>query len=308
MSTEQVKRWRIYCNTESKNIDGFLSKTSDKPSVCFNNNGHTIDTTKTRLIETIDNNYTPCVTKWKLHCDTEDADITGYLNSDLGTPTKCFNNNTHTISGTPEKLEIINNDKRTIQEQSKPLCGNFRAETFRIDILPLETKIHDKTWPIDVAPLSVNVLSNDIHINDTLQVDISPDKICGTLTQNAAVSDTILNVSSTVMKFCEVGFYVSISDGTNIDNGGMVLEKNFINNTITISTPLIHAFLASTPTYIKLTVRMLGPHEFGITDGLVLGATKIGASFIPKNEIVRSTYINNSNNHKELYIVIEYLY
>lgn len=308
MTTVKVKRWRIYCNTESIYIDGYLNQSMNAPSVCFNNDGHTIDTAKTELIEIIENNYTQKVIKWKIHCDTETADITGYVNSELGSPTKCFNNNTHTISGIPEKLEIISNSLVKVLEQTKPLNGCFRAETLKIDILPHEIKIFDKIWDIDIAPLSVNILSNTIHINDTLQVDVSPDKVIGTLTQDADISDVILNVSSTVLKYCEIGFLVGVTDGTNFNYCGIVTYIDYINSTVTINTPLTNNFLAVTPTMICINVRMLGPHEFGDSYGVRLGDTKLGASFIPKGEIVRSTYTNNSNNYKELYIIVEYLY
>ncbi len=108
MRTKVVKRWNIYCNSEADYIEGFLNEDDGTPSVCFNNNGHSIDTSKTELLEIIENTYTLKVIKWKVYCSTELQDVYGYLNAESGTPTKCFNNSSHTIS-TVTQVEVINN-------------------------------------------------------------------------------------------------------------------------------------------------------------------------------------------------------
>jgi hypothetical protein len=201
MRTEQVKRWKIYCNTESKWVDGYLSRDDGVPTTCFNNNAHTIDTSKTDLLETIDNNYTQCVAKWKVYCDTEGIDVEGYLNDDYGTPTKCFNNDTHTIS-TTTKLEIIKNPKVQIIEETIPLQGRYRAETLKIEnILPHSTKVFDKTWSVDIAPLSVNMMVTEKHRGDSFIVDVMPDKIIGTITDGITAGVTnVISASETVIE------------------------------------------------------------------------------------------------------------
>lgn len=309
MSTVQVNRWRIYCDTESKYVDGYLNRDSGDPTVCFNNSSHTIDTTKTTLIEVIKNDHTQNVIKWKIHCDTEAIDVEGYSNKEYGSPTKCYNNNTHTISGTPEILEIIHNASINIIEDTKPIAGHLRVETIKISILPWETKIVDKNWVIDIAPLSVQLLTTHVHTGDTLQVDVSPGKIIGVATQDIAATDTVINVSPTVMQHASIGFPSCITDGVTTNEAGMITDIDRVNNTITVETALTDSFLASSPTYVSISARFLGPHEFSNTvSDLTFGATKLGASHVPKGETVRVTYVNNSPNYKDLYILIEYLY
>lgn len=108
MITKIVKRWSVYCNTEADYVEGFLNGDDGTPTTCFHNNGHSIDTTKTELIEIIKNTYTLKVIKWKVTCTTEATDVYGYLSAESGTPTKCFNNDGHTIGAT-EQVEVINN-------------------------------------------------------------------------------------------------------------------------------------------------------------------------------------------------------
>ena len=307
MSTLQVYHWRIFCSTENIYVDGYLNRTNGTPSVCFHNNTHTIDTARTELVEIIKNNYTPCVIKWNVYCDTESLNVEGYLNSDV-TPSKCFNNDTHTITGTPEKLEVIHNEKITIKEESIPIEGRFKVETIKISADPNETKVVDKVWKIDIAPLSVKILSTDKHKGDTLQVDVLPDKVVGVVAQDISISDTVIHLSESIINLLSVGFPCSITDGVNVDNLNQILDIDYVNNTITVETATTNTFLISSPTYLRINIRFLGPHELGEAGSLILGDSKLGASFVPKNEIVRLTYVNNSDLYKDLYTVIEYLY
>lgn len=309
MSTNQVKRWRIYCNTESKYVDGYLSRNDGTPTTCFNNNGHTIDTSKTDLLEIIVNNYTYCVAKWKVHCDTEGIDVEGYLNDDYGTPTKCFNNDTHTIS-TTTKLEIIRNPKVQVIEETVPLQGRYRAETLKIEsIQPNSTKVFDKIWSVDIAPLSVNMMVTDRHKGDSFIVDVSPDRIIGTITSGITAGVTnVIDVSTTVMDHIQVNFLCSITDGVHVDDLGTVLDIDYKNKKITVENTPTNNYLVASPTYFRMTVRYLGPHEIGDQGMLRLGDSKIGASHIPKGETARLTYINNSAIEKDFYILLEYLY
>lgn len=309
MSTIQVKRWRIYCNTESCYVDGYLSRDDGVPTVCFNNNTHTIDTSKTDLLESIDNNFTPCVVKWKVHCDTEGIDVNGYLNDAYGTPTKCFNNDTHTIS-TTTKLEIIKNPKVQVIEETVPLQGRYRAESLKVDnIQPHSTKIFDKIWNIDIAPLSVNMMVTEKHKGDTFIVDTVPDKIIGVITQGITGGITsVLHVNQTVMDHVQINFLCSITDGVHVEDLGTVLDVDYKNKTVTVENIPTYNYSAASPTYFRITVRFLGPHEMGDPGILKLGESKIGASHIPKGEIARLTYTNNSNIPKDFYVLLEYLY
>lgn len=306
MSTIQVKRWRIYCNTEARYVDGYLNRDEGSPTTCFNNNTHTIDIVKTTLVENIENNYTKSVIKWKVYCATELAYVEGYTNGDMGTPTKCFNNNSH-VATLPEKLEHIENEKVLINEESVPGQGCFKSESIKLSMAPNQVLVFDKTWPFDISPLAVTALCNEKHSGDSLQVDVSPNRTIGVLTADCNIGDTEITVSSTVIQYIKTGFLCKITDGVNISDLGLVINVDYKLNQISVETPLTSAFLASSPTYINMSVRFLGPHDLGGRP-FTIGSTKIGASFVPKNEIVRMTYTNKSPSYKDLYILLEFLY
>lgn len=309
MSSIQVKRWRIYCNNESKYIDGYLERKIGSPTTCFNNNTHTIDTSQTQLIELIDNNYTKQLTKWRVHCNQENIDVDGYLNSDLGQPTVCFNNHTHTITVT-EKLEIIDNAKRQIIEQPLHLNGIFKAETISLDPINANSvKIVDYTWNVDIAPISINIPVTDRNKWDSLIIEAMPDKTIGTITQDITAGITnVIPVSSTVIQNILPNFLCKITDGTNTDELGNVIDVDYQNNTITVSTTPSNSYVMTTPTYIKMTIRFVGPHTFGDPGNLIIGGTKLKAQLIPKNETLRFKYTNNSSLEKNLNMLMEFYY
>lgn len=308
-SSNQVKRWRVYCNNESIYVDGYLERSFGMPTTCFNNNTHTIDTSKTKLIELIDNNYTKQLIKWRVHCTQENIDVIGYMHGDLGDPVYCFNNKEHTISVT-EKLEIINNPKRQILEQPLHMNGIFKAESISLDpINSNSTKILDMTWNVDIAPISINIPITDRHKWDSLVIEAMPDKVVGTLTQDITGGvTTVIPVSSTVIENILPNFLCCISDGTNTDDLGNVIDVDYQNNTITVSNTPTNSYAMVTPTYIKMTIRFVGPHTFGDPETIIIGGTKMKAQLIPKNEILRFKYTNNSSIEKNLIMLLEYYY
>lgn len=302
----ELYKWKIYCNTESTFVEGFLPENSGKPQVCFNNNTHSIGTVS--LIEKI-TSMTDIIYKWQVYCDTEKINVSGYLGPHVY-PDFCFNNKDHVVSKKAVELAKYNNNLIKIQEEPYFIKGFFRTRAINISIAANETKVYDITWPFNIAPLAVTLLPTIDNLNDSLTIDVSPNKIVGTLTANAEIGVTTLSVSPTVIEYIEIGFYCSLYDGTNTNELGYVLAKNFVNNTITVEVAPTNQFLATTPTYVRLTVQYLGPWDiYSIgNQNIPLGNSKIGSSSILANEIVRLTYVNNSASAKTFSSYVEFLY
>lgn len=306
-STPQLKRWRVYCSTESVYIDVYKETTSNISIVCPNNNTHTIDSSKTSLIEIINNDFTESVNKWKITCDTESIDVNVWLPGYITTPTVCPNNNSHTIS-TTQKLETVYNCETKIRELAKPVEGFIRIESIEVLLEPNETKSHDLVWKFPICPLTVTILAKSKNIGDVFTVDVSPNRIVGAITSNVSIGDTVIHVSPTVLQYAHIGFPCTLYNGTNTCDIGFIISKDYINGTVTMSTTANMAFLAATPTYFRISVRFMGPHIISGTGPLALGSGKIGASYIPANEIVRATLVNNSDLKKTIRFLVEYIY
>jgi hypothetical protein len=74
-----------------------------------------------------------------------------------------------------------------------------------------------------------------------------------------------LSVSSTVIKTSNIGYYMTLTDGTTTQDVGRILYKT--ESTIFVETVPSKNFLASTPTSVKQTVYVLKDHY--ITNGKV---------------------------------------
>ncbi len=309
MSTQQVKRWRVYCTTESIYVDGYIDTLDGTPITCFNNNTHSIDTSKTELIEVIDNNYTQTLVKWEIYCTTERQPVYGFLNEDYGSPLACFNNNNHLI-GYKKKIEIIKNAKVETITKLTPSHDRYRMESIKInDIAPNSIKTVDATWPIDASPLSFNLIVTNRHKGDTCVIDIEPDSVMGSLAEGISGGVTnVISVDNNVILDAHLSFYCSITDGINTEDLGQIIDIDYQNNTITVENTPTYNYSVETPTYIRKTIRYIGPYELSDPGTITLGGVKQGLSLIPRNKIVRITYTNNSSLTKDFYINFEYLY
>ena len=131
----------------------------------------------------------------------------------------------------------------------------------------------------------------------------------GTITSDVTASDTVINVSQTVIDNVNIGYKIQLDDSTNTDDLGIVTAIDTDNKTITVDTAATQGFSAATPTYVKQTVCMVSDYEIGPAWEWVIGESKIGGSHLPANTTVEVKYTNNSAiTAKKLVAKIEYLY
>jgi hypothetical protein len=300
-----IVKWKTYCTTESEFITGYLDDTII-PSVCFNNNTHSLDTACNEIIERIYTNHTREIIYWKIFCDTEDMYTYGYLDH-LTPPTQCFNNHEHIISHHPIPLHNIYNNNRRTQEESGDTGGHFQSVCYKM-VCPVGESSHDYSFLFPVSALCIIIQTTADHTDDDLEVVIGPDTIIGNITSNVVSSDTVINVSSTVLAHIKVGFYVDLFDGTNTDPLGRVTAIDASASTITVETAATQSFSAATPTYIRMTVKCVSHFKFGFPGRYEVGKDKIGGSYVPTGTIIRVNYTNNGVASSDFYAMIEILY
>lgn len=306
MTSESIIKWKVYCNTEGAYVDGFLDDTYDSPTVCFNNNNHTIDTSKTKYIEKIFKNHTREIIKWKIYCDTEKAYTYGY-SDEIEPPSYCFNNQDHVVSTHPILLEKIYNNNQRIQEESRETGGHFKCYGYKIDC-PTGTSTHDYTYDNPISALSISFVTTSDHQDDELSVLVGPDTTIGSLTVGVTIGVTSFNVSDTVIEHAKVGYNISLYDGVNTDDLGTITYVDKINSTITTTNGTSYGFSAASPTYVRITVTVVDSFIFGFPGRYEIGKDKIGGSYVPTGTIIRVKYVNNGGTSKTFYPKIEMLY
>lgn len=211
-------------------------------------------------------------------------------------PTLCPNNSAHVIN--PNSISIVNqttSNQVVIKESNDPtIGGNFRSTGFSITAAPSVTNTLTVSWPWKVCLFTACFNTSEDLLGDTLQADLAPNTAIGTLTTDCVIGSTILAVSVSVIANVNVGYLISLSDGTNTDKLGGVLAIDRVNNQLTVQTATVHAFAAVTPTLVQQTVRFVDNFVIGHAGENRLGGTMIGGAALPANTPLVITYTNAS--------------
>lgn len=246
------------------------------------------------------------VSKYRVFCTTE---AKYFYIWDVVTPTKCINNSSHDINSSDiAVVEQVSNYEVIVREEAPPTNeiptqGYFKAITKKIACPTGTTSVITLSWPYPISILSVKTNVASHQQGDRLVVKVVDGIVVGVLTASVASDAVILNVSSTVVSNIKKGFKCSITDGTTLNDLGEVVE--ITPTTITTSAATTTSF--NVGTYVKMTVVVIDI-TFGNEGMCVVGESKIGSSYIKKNQVLTGEYTNNSNTSKDVYMLVEYLY
>lgn len=119
-----------------------------------------------------------------------------------------------------------------------------------------------------------------------------------------------LYVSSTVIENIKKGYHVTLFDSGNqiYTKLGRVASVDTETNSITTELAPTYEILASSPTYVLVTVYLIWQYEIGSPWGHIIGESKIGGSYLPANTAVQVEYTNNGNSDTHIIGHVEYLY
>lgn len=249
---------------------------------------------------------------WSVSCTTEGAVWkTWILPESASAPTTCPTNTSHTINTTLTYISArIDPNVVKILEENIATGENYMVETKLVSCPtgPNVTTTYDFTWPIPINVLTLMTKTKSDNLLDNVSCCAGPNTIIGVLAASAVTGASILTVSSTVIQYTMVGYYLNLLDNSGTVDCGRVLSKNTNLNTVTIETPLSRSYSVFSPTYVRQTVYVVNDFTFGHAGSYNLGNSKIGGSYVPANTIVRVTYTNNGNTAKVISVLVEYLY
>lgn len=195
----------------------------------------------------------------------------------------------------------------TIKEESGdyPTNGHFKSYGVSFVAAGNATTIYNFSIPYPIALLAGIFLTNGKTSGDTMDFDVAPDTVVGVLTEDASIGDTIINVQPSVVANVDYGFYVKLDDGVNSEEH-LVVSKTA--TTLTLHTALINNYSAVTPTYVKMTVKMVENMSIEENGRYILGDSKIGGTHIPANTTMRIRYTNIGSGDVTIKPVLEFLY
>ncbi len=195
-----------------------------------------------------------------------------------------------------------------ISEESggKKTKGRFRSQGFSITAQPNEDTIHDFTFPYDIAPLVIKFSTNESHRGDIVNLQIAPQVTVGAIIQPALIGNNYFYVNTEALSYLNVGYICYITNGVNTDELGDIVNIDYTLNKVYVESPIINSY--SPGSFVKMTVNPLRNLVLSEPQVHTVGDSKIGATYIPKNNIVRLVYTNNSSEAKDFTWQCEMLY
>ena len=246
------------------------------------------------------------ITKYKIYCLTEDC---WKYKWDTTPITKCPDDTTHTVN--PESVLIDDTiTNNTVIVSSEPdiykTGGHYRTTTTHFMTNPNSITTHEKSFPYPISLSCVQIHASVDNIGDIVDCCAPPPTVVGVLTTAATINSTILHVSSTVTGNVALGYHITLTDGTNTDECGAIIEIDTNNGTITIENPLTHDYAQNT--FVKMAIYFIKDYYINAAGFHKFAYNKIGSSYLPANTVGRIYYKNNSENQKMFCLMTEFFY
>jgi hypothetical protein len=196
-----------------------------------------------------------------------------------------------------------------IKEEFVKTGGHFQAQSFQIEV-PSLIGIYEEiiTFPIGIGILNAYSYITEGMIGDELECIIGENTIVGVITNNVSIDDDIINVSPTVIEHCDVGYYINLFNGSEMEELGRIIEKDVENNTIKTEFKSSKIFNVATPTYIRMCIKLIPSIKFCANFNLEIGYKKTGTNYLPKNTTFIIRYNNKNATSKVFSFILEYLY
>lgn len=249
------------------------------------------------------------VNKYRVYCITDSKYI--YI-WDTTIPTKCNENDSHNIDHTTITIvETVDTSLVNIDQDGGKTGGHYCCESRSMSITSTGTITADFTFPINISAISVNFITTNEHVNDSITTYIAPNTTIGINIRPINPNDNELYVSDTVLQNIKLGFLCNgIDPSTGVtDDYGRVLAIDSINKKITVEKKATKLFTLGK--LIQMSIRNINNLEFNTPSKYEIAGTKLGSSYIPANTIIRIQYTNRTNmisNTKKFVWFIEYYY
>jgi len=212
----------------------------------------------------------------------------------------------------PAKLKRLVEQTVKISEEkyNADTAGIYQAHGYEF-LVPATVGWHGKdiTFDFNISLFSATCFVTPECDGDLVEFYIAPDTTTGAITQDVVIGDTIIHVSQTVIDNIENGYYIRLTDGTTTE-ASAIKVLDFDKNALTITRKIAatEAYLAATPTYCQMTIKMVD--DIPLVGGTMveLGKDTVGGSYVPKNTVLQMKYQNKDGVAKRFVWTMEYKY
>ena len=200
-----------------------------------------------------------------------------------------------------ETSKVAIEEERT-PDGNIPTGGHFRAMTHKVYTPPNSTSVTDFTYPYPIVAFALHFTPRKENEGDVVNMYVAPDTIVGAITADVSVSDTVINVSQTVIDTVKAGYLIDLfAPPSTIEDLGAITTVNKTNNTITVTTAATQALAAATPTYVRFSIRYIENYTIHTPNvPYSIGESKIGGSYVPTGTTIRVTYENKAPVNRKL--------
>jgi len=232
------------------------------------------------------------VNQYKIYCITEDVYVEGWGETE---PTVCYNNNTHTVnSNSVQLIQTISTEIMKIKEDSIDIPRNVWIKDIVFTNIPSNTTQEQSyTFPFPVSMYSFTFSTDDTNRGDQISIANNPDTNLGLITQNITAGDTTIYPPAAFFSFGWHGFYIKVTDGTNLDDLGYVESLDPVNGSIVVSEPAVNNY-SSTNTVFTMTLFTMKDLMLGAPGVFKYGEDVIGGATVPAGTVTKIIYKNNT--------------
>lgn len=251
------------------------------------------------------------VNLWELYCTTESAYKTVWS---IEQPTVCPTNSAHTISANPGPriIQTITDNKVKIIEEDGVTQGIYKFHGY-IKNIPsgpqgnVTTLTH--TWHYPITLINGWFISGTDTTNDKIDLVVAENTVIGAITAPVYTGNTEISVTSTVLTNISKGYFVNITDGVHVDELGEVISIDQLNSKITVCDAATHTFSPLSPTYVRMSVKVIEDFYIPIEkQRYAFAEKKVGGKYIPTGIPLKIKYTNQNGNAKVFAYNMEYLY
>ena len=232
------------------------------------------------------------VNKYKIYCNDESAYVSGWSTEE---PDKCYNNNTHSINvDSVQLLETVSQKTMSIQEDMIDINRNTWIKDISIlNVAPGATKTVDYIFPFPTSLYSFTLAVDSTNTNDNLSIIANPDMTMGLLVSNIGIGANSLYAPSTLIDNVTPGFYLTITDGVNTNDLGLITDIDKNTSMVSFQNPTTKAFSA-TNSLLKTTIKVFNNARLGGAGVYKFFDDAIGGSPLITGTVARFIYTNNA--------------
>ncbi len=251
----------------------------------------------------------PTLYQHRIYCLTENAWVYLWKEDDV-LLTTCPNDPGHTVqAGSAAVISTVDTGIVQInKEDGHPTNGHARVDALVLDTPAGATTFLTKTWDVDIAIYILRLAVTAACVGCTVTAEAAPLTAVGTLTADAPIGTTVLNVTPTAAANTDPGYVVTLQQGATVQELGQATAVDRTLNTITVMVATTSNFLAAGPTVVRVTARAADQVYLSLEGYLGFGESRTQAIPFPKGRSFRIAMTNPNVAAARLVTYLSYNY